>query len=127
MIPERSAKYPRNNRRAHTDGLSSNLPATVAHFVPGTSVHLVGAVAQLTCKHDHLTNDQLSNTARVAEGGVEDRNTLVGGILEVDLVGTDTEATDDDKVLCFLQDSCGELCLGANTNDVDIPERQENS
>jgi hypothetical protein len=87
-------------------------------------VHLAGAVAQLTGKHDHFTNDQLGNTARVAEGGVEDGNTLVGGILEVDLVGTDTEATDDDKVLRFLQDSCGELRLRANTNDVDIPAIQ---
>jgi hypothetical protein len=35
-------------------------------------------IAQLTGKHDHFTNDQLGNTARVAEGGVEDGNTLVG-------------------------------------------------
>lgn len=83
-------------------------------------MHLVGAIAQLTGKHDHLTNDQLGNTARVAEGGVEDRNTLFSGILEIDLVGTDTEATDDDEVLCLLQDSCGELGLGANTDDVNI-------
>lgn len=89
-------------------------------------MHLVGAITQLAGQHDHLTNDQLGNTARVAEGGVEDGNTLVSGILEVDLVGTDTEATDDDKVLCFLQDSCGELGLGANTDDVDITAIQSN-
>jgi hypothetical protein len=36
---------------------------------------------------------------------------LIGGILKVDLVGTDTETTDDDEVLGLLQDSCGELGL----------------
>lgn len=74
-------------------------------------MHLVGAVTQLAGKHDHLTDDQLGDAAGVTEGGVEHGNTLIGGILEVNLVGADTEATDDNQVLSLLQDSCGELGL----------------
>lgn len=74
-------------------------------------MHLVGAVAQLAGEHDDLTNDQLGNTAGVAEGGVEDRNTVVSGILKVDLVSTNTEATNDNEVLGLLQDARGELGL----------------
>lgn len=56
-------------------------------------------------------NDELSDGARVGEGGVEDGDTSVGGIGEVDLVGADTEAADDNEVLCLFEDLCGELGL----------------
>ena len=74
-------------------------------------MHLVGAVAQLASENNHFTDDQLGNTAGVTEGRVEDGNTLIGSILEIDLVGTDTEATDDDEVLGLLQDASSELSL----------------
>jgi hypothetical protein len=83
-------------------------------------VHLVGSIAKLTGKNDDLGDDQLSNTARVGEGGVEDGNTILGGELKVDLVGTDTEAADDEEVLGLSEDLLGELCLGANTDDLDV-------
>lgn len=62
-------------------------------------------------ENDHFTDDQLGNTAGVTEGGVEDGNTLIGSILKIDLVGTDTEATDDDEVLGLLQNTGSELSL----------------
>lgn len=103
-----------------TQSLASNLPALGADLVPGASVHLVGSIAKLTGKNDDLGDDQLSNTARVGEGGVEDGNTILGGELKVDLVGTDTEAADDEEVLGLSEDLLGELCLGANTDDLDV-------
>lgn len=74
-------------------------------------MHLVGAVAELAGKDHHFTNDQLSNTARIAERGVEDGNTMICSILEINLIGTDTETTDDNEVLRFLQDAGSELGL----------------
>lgn len=103
-----------------TQSLASNLPALGADLVPGASVHLVGSIAKLTGKNDDLGDDQLSDTARVGEGGVEDGNTILGGELKVDLVGTDTEAADDEEVLGLSEDLLGELCLGANTDDLDV-------
>jgi hypothetical protein len=83
-------------------------------------VHLVGSVAELTGKGDNLGNDKLSDTARVGEGGVEDGDTILGGKLEVDLVGTDTEAADDEEVCSLTEDLLSELCLGTDTNDLNV-------
>jgi len=74
-------------------------------------VHLDGAVTQLSRKGNDFSDNQLRNTARVAEGRVEDGNTVVGSILEVDLIGTDAEAPDNDQVLGLLQNPLRELCL----------------
>ena len=41
-------------------------------------------------------------------------------VLYVDLVGTDTETANNDEVLCFSQDSSGQLCLRAYANYVYI-------
>lgn len=84
-------------------------------------MHFVGAVTQLAGKANDLANDQLGNTAGVAERRVEDSNTLFGGILEVDLVGTNAEATDHNQVLSLLEDPRGELGLGTDTNHMNVP------
>lgn len=83
-------------------------------------MHFVGAVTQLASKANDLANDQLGDTAGVAERRVEDGNTMLGGILEVDLVGTNTEASDHDQVLGLLEDSCGELGLGADADHMNV-------
>lgn len=104
----------------NSQGLASNLPALGADLVPCTTVHLVGSVAELTGEGDYLGNDKLSDTARVGEGGVEDGDTVFGSKLEVDLVGTDTEAADDEEVCGLTKDLFGELCFGANTDDLNV-------
>lgn len=45
---------------------------------------------------------------------------MLRGIIEIDLVGPDTEAPDDNKVLGLLEDICGEPGLGADPNGMDI-------
>lgn len=83
-------------------------------------MHFVGAVAQLASKANDLANDQLGDTAGVAERRVEDGNTVFGGILEIDLVGTNAETSDHDQVLGLLEDSRRELGLGADTDHMNV-------
>lgn len=46
--------------------------------------------------------------------------TLVSSSLEIHLICTNTETTNAQQVLCLIQDSLGELCFGADTNNVNI-------
>lgn len=103
-----------------TQSLASYLPALCADLVPGAAVHLRGAVAQLASEGNYFGDDELSNAARVGKGGVEDGNAVVGGVVEVDLIGADAEATHDKQVLGLAKDTFGQLCFGANANDMDV-------
>ena len=46
-------------------------------------------------------------------------------VVEVDLVGTDAEASHYEQVLGFAQDFLGKLGLGSNTNDLNITRKGE--
>lgn len=46
---------------------------------------------------------------------------MSGGVLQVDLVGADTEAADDQQVLGFAEDLFRQLGLGTNADDMDVP------
>lgn len=59
-------------------------------------MHFVGSIAELAGEGDYFSNDKLSNATRVGERRVEDGNTMASGEIQVDLVGTDAEATDDE-------------------------------
>lgn len=83
-------------------------------------MHLIGSIAELTSEGDDFGNDKLGDTAGVGEGGVEDGDTMAGSEIEVDLVGTDTEAANNEQVLGLAEDLFGELGLGTNTNDLDV-------
>jgi len=83
-------------------------------------VHLIGSIAELTSEGDDFGNDELGDTAGVGEGGVEDGDTIAGSVIEVDLVGTDTEAADDEQVLGLTEDLLGELRLGTDADDLDF-------
>ena len=106
-----------------TKRLSTDLPALGADFIPGAAVHLVGAVAKLAGQRDDFSDDELGDTARVGKRGVEDGDAMAGSIVEIDLVGTDAEAADDEQVLGFAQHLLGELRLRADADDVDIASR----
>jgi len=45
---------------------------------------------------------------------------MLGGIVQIDLVGADAEAADDEQVLSLRQDLGRQLCLGADADNVDI-------
>ena len=50
---------------------------------------------------------------------------MAGGVFEVDLVGTNAEATDNEEVLGLAKNALGELSLGADADDVDIAGGKE--
>lgn len=83
-------------------------------------MHFNGSIAELSGQGDNFGNDQFRNTARVCEWGVEHGNTTASSIIEVDLVGSDTEASDDEQVLGLAQNLLAQLCLGADTNNMDL-------
>lgn len=74
-------------------------------------MHLNGSVAELARQGDDLGDDEFRDTARVGERRVEDGNTATSSIGEVDLVGADAEASNDEEVLGFAEDSLAQLGL----------------
>lgn len=74
-------------------------------------MHLAGTITKLTSQRNDLGNDQLGDAARVTKWRIEDRNAMVGSILEVDLVCSDAEAADGDKVPCLFQHTRGQFRL----------------
>lgn len=90
-------------------------------------MQLVGAIAKLTSKADDLANDELSDTARVGKGGVENGDTMAGGVIEINLVGTDAEAADDQQVLGLAEDLLAQSGLGANADDVNVAVEKKNT
>lgn len=83
-------------------------------------MHFVGSIAELSGKCNDLGNDELSHTSRIGKGRVEDGDTVSCCVVEVDLVGTDAEASHYEQVLGFAQDFLGKLGLGSNTDDLNI-------
>jgi len=61
-------------------------------------MHLVGPIDDLSRESNDFGNDQFGDRSGIGEGRVEDRDTFLGGVGEVDLVGTDTEASDNDQL-----------------------------
>lgn len=88
-----------------TERLASNLPAALGDLVPNTFAHLTGSVGELSREADDLGKDELGDGPRVGEGRVEDGDTSRGSGGEVDLVGTDTEATNDEKLSSMVGES----------------------
>lgn len=77
---------------------TTDLPAAPGLLVPETLAHLPATLEVLSSESDDLGNDELSDGARVREGGVEDGNASFGGGGEVDLVCADAEAADDKQL-----------------------------
>lgn len=94
-----------------TERLSTYFPATIANLVPGAPVHLVRAIPKLSSERDDFGNNQLSNTAGVAEWGIEYCDAMLCCVLRVDLVCAYAETTDDYQVLRFPKHSTREFGL----------------
>jgi hypothetical protein len=84
--------------RTHTESFSPDFPASLADLVPDTLPHLVGTITDLPRKGDNFGNHEFCDRSRVGEGRVEDGDTGLGGGEEVDLVRSDTEATNNEKL-----------------------------
>lgn len=102
----------------------ADLPTAAGDFVPGSGMHLGGAVGELAGEEDDFSDDDLGDGAGVGEGGVEDGGASVGGMLEVNLGGADAEAAYCEEVFGVFEYVGSQFCLGADTDDVDIPVDQ---
>ena len=83
-------------------------------------MHLVGTIAKLTRERDDFGNDQLSHTTRVGKWRVKDGNAMTSRIIEVDLVGPNTETPNNKKIFGFFQNLFIQFGFGSDTNDMHI-------
>jgi len=60
--------------------------------------HLESAVEILARESDDLGHDEFSDGTGVGEGRVEDGDASLTGSVEIDLIGTDTETSNDQKL-----------------------------
>ena len=74
-------------------------------------MQLGGAIAKLASQSNDLCDDQLGDTARVTERRIENSNTMIGSILEVNLIRSDTETTNSYKIASLFQHTSGQLRL----------------
>lgn len=88
-------------------------------------MHLTGAVAKLASQRNDLCNDQLGHTARIAEWRIEDSNTMIGSILKVNLICSDTETANGYKIPSLFQHTSGQLRLRADSDDMDVSDEEE--
>ena len=65
----------------HTKSLATNFPTFAADFIPSSLVHFIRSIAELPGKRYDLSNNKLSDTARVAEWGVKNRNAMLGCVI----------------------------------------------
>ena len=121
----------RQHRQLGADGavtddaqlLAADLEGVGGALQPATAVGnrvLLGNAAQ---QQDGLGQHQLGHRAGVGVRCVEDRDTHFPGGFQVNLVGTDTEATDGYQLVCVCQHVRGQLGAGAQTDEMGIGDR----
>jgi hypothetical protein len=74
----------------------------------------------LASKANDLPDHQLCHASRICERGVKNGYSVSGGEIEVDLVGTDAKASNNNQVLCFPEYFRRQLRLRSDTQDVNI-------
>ena len=116
----------------NTERFSSDFPTSLGNLVPDTGTHLGGSIDVLTREGNDFGNDEFGNRTRVGKGRVKDGNTVLSGGQEVDLVGSDTKASNDEELslaLSFmvfrrayiwasLDDFFGNLGFASDTNSI---------
>ena len=75
------------------EGFAANLMRTLGAFVPKAVLEMMGVRRNPTHKADDVADDQLDNRARVGIRGIEHGYALLAGVLQIDLVGSDAEAS----------------------------------
>ena len=88
----------RIDKETYAESLSPDFPAALRDLVPDAFPHLARAVAQLPRERNDLGDDEFGDGARVGERRVEDGDTGAGGGEQINLVGTDAEAADDEEL-----------------------------
>ena len=89
-------------------------------FFSSLNTNPPGAVSILYAKYSTTTWHFPFTLARETRKKKGSTYTLLGSSLKVNLICTNTETTNSQQVMSFVQDFLGELCLGTNTNDMNI-------
>ena len=91
-------------RQCHaTQCFPSDFPALVADFIPQSLSHLNSPLHILSTQCNNLTDHQLGHTPRITKRTVEHRNSLLGSILQVNLIRADTETSNTNQILGMFQ------------------------
>ena len=105
------------------EGASADLVRALRRLVPDAGVECGVLVRQAAGQRDDLAEREFDDAAGVGKGGVEDDRAGLGCGVEVDLVGADAEGADGLELGPGLDDSPGDLGLGADADHVDTLER----
>jgi hypothetical protein len=65
-----------------------------------------------------VRHDNLGNTSRVGERSIEHTDSLLSSKFKIDLIGSNAETTNCQKLLGVTQDLFGKLGLASNPNDM---------
>lgn len=74
-------------------------------------VQFIGTITKLTSHDDDFGDDELGYTSRVRKGAVEDSNPMPRGIVQIDLVCSNTETPNNDEIFCLAKNFLTEFCL----------------
>lgn len=74
----------------------------------------------MSSKSDDLRNDKFSHTAGIAERRVKHSNSMLSCVLDIDLIRSNTEASDNDQVLGLPKYAGGKFRFGTYANNVDV-------
>lgn len=78
------------------------------------------AITQLPGQSDDFSNDKFRNATGIAERRVEDCNSMLGCILQIDLIGPNAEATNHNEVLGRPQYLGRQFGFGTDPDNMDI-------
>ena len=101
---------------------ASHLVRPDGRLVPDACVHVAVAVREPAGHGDDLGDGELHHRARVGVGGVEHGDPVVGGGLQVDLVGADAEGTDGAQPGGGLEDPARDVRARPDAQVVDALE-----
>jgi len=80
----------------------------------------MSALDVLTAQSDYLAYYEFGNTSRIAKRTVENSNSSLGCILQIDLIGADAKAADANQILSMLENILRQLGFRTYSDGLDI-------
>src|ERR1700721_1547595 len=99
---------------------AAHLMAVGRRFIPAAFVSGRGTRENPPKQHDDLADHQFRDAAGVGEWRIEDRNAALTRGSQIDLIGSDAEASHGDQAIGAGESLVGELSSGANAEKIDI-------
>ncbi len=102
------------------EGLSTHFRAACRGLVPFAGVGIFYLAIESAEEHTNIGHDELGHGARVGVGRIKDGNSPMFGRVQIHLVGADTEGTEGQEPVGFLEDGSCDLGLGANPKNMNV-------